>query len=175
MDPPQNRCLCGFRRFTARVQPRCGSVAPASGGEAEPHSGGFNSHQFAVDSHGGVQIDPPFRRRKTRSSLINSTGPLLHIRLLRSHFLPLPSTLHVGVTWPGLHFGSDNRYRLKQQPENFLSPRVRRVGVHLGRTRHQNKRIVTTSLSLDQGCATWGSRASRSSHNQGRSGKFFII
>lgn len=79
------------------------------GGEAEPHSGGFNSHRFAVDSHGGVQIDPPLRRRKTRSSLINSTGPLLHIRLLRSHFLPLPSTLRVGATWPGLHFGSYNR------------------------------------------------------------------
>lgn len=41
--------------------------------------GDFNSHQFAVHSRGGVRMSLQFRRRKTRSSLINSGPP--HIRL----------------------------------------------------------------------------------------------
>lgn len=102
----------GFRADSpAREQRRCLSVAPASG-TAKHHFGEFNSHRIPVRGHGCVQTYLQFRRRKTRSSLINSAGPL-HIRLPRSrraaHFLPALSTLRVGVRQPGLHFGSNNR------------------------------------------------------------------
>lgn len=147
---------CGFRRFTARVQRRYLSVAPASG-TAKHHFGDLihNKYQFTAAAASTRICSFEAERR-------------VHLLLIRLDRFTSASPGHAEPRTfsPLCRRSVSERNRLdcisvpttgrrgKQLAGNFLNPRVGGVGVHLGPARYQNKWTVATSLSLDQGCST---------------------
>lgn len=121
-DGPRHRHTSASVRIPAFHSPGAASLSIGSSslGDSEASLRRFNSQQIPVHGHGCVHTYLQFRGRKTRSSLINSAGPL-HIRLslvtpsraLSPRFVDAPC--RSGTDWTAFRF-------LQQVDEELSKP-----------------------------------------------------